>query len=81
MILSNNLHRRERNFSRELLSGVREIGGENASAAMQKEGPVNPRKRGSGRSVSIDSLEVNETNLARTRSMAAPLITSGPISR
>lgn len=57
------------------------MGGEKASAAMQKEGPVRPRKSGSGRSVSIVSLDVNETNLALTRSIAAPLMTNGPISR
>ena len=34
------------------------MGGEKASAAKQREGPVNPRKRGSGLRVSIVSLEV-----------------------
>ncbi len=34
------------------------MGGEKASAAMQKEGPVTPRKRGRGRRVSIVILEV-----------------------
>jgi len=75
--------RRDINFSSDDLSAWRdrEMGGEKASAAKQKEGPVTPMKRGSGRRVSIVSLEVNETNRALTRSIAAPLMTRGPISK
>ena len=37
------------------------MGGEKASAAIHKEGPVTPRNKGSGRRVSIVSLDVLRT--------------------
>ena len=52
--------RRDRNFSSDDLSVCRlnEIGGLNASADIQRFGPVTPKNSGRGRRVSIVSLDV-----------------------